>query len=146
MTNATTEQLDRTGDAGLPVVCCPRSNLVTDVGVPPLAALAERTTVALGTDNAMLDSPSMFRELAFAAKLSGLPAPDVLRMATVDAAAVAGLDCGAIEPGREARLLVLDGDSDNLAGVRDVVRAIVRRAGASDVRRVLLPRGEPTRD
>jgi imidazolonepropionase-like amidohydrolase len=139
MTNATDDQLDRVGAAGIPVVCCPRSNLVTDVGVPPLAALAERTTVALGTDNAMLNAPSMFRELEFAAKLSGLPADRVLRMATVDAAAVAGLDCGAIEPGREARLLVLDGDSDNLAGARDPVRAVVRRAGASDVRRVLLP-------
>jgi cytosine/adenosine deaminase-related metal-dependent hydrolase len=139
MTNATPDQLDRTGDAGIPVACCPRSNLVTDVGVPPLAALDERTTVALGTDNAMLNSPSMFRELEFAAKLSGLPATRILRMATTNAAELAGLDCGVIEPGREARLLVLDGDSDNLAGARDPVRAVVRRAGASDVRRVILP-------
>jgi cytosine/adenosine deaminase-related metal-dependent hydrolase len=89
----------------------------------------------------MLNSPSMFRELEFAAKLSGLPAPDVLRMATVDAAEVAGLDCGVVEPGREARLLVLDADSDNLAGARDVVGAVVRRAGTSDVERVVTPDG-----
>jgi cytosine/adenosine deaminase-related metal-dependent hydrolase len=141
MTHATDDQLDRTGEAGVPVVVCPRSNLVTGVGTPPIAALAERTTVALGTDNVMLNSPSMFRELEFAAKLSGLPAPDVLRMATVDAAEVAGLDCGVVEPGREARLLVLDADSDNLAGARDVVGAVVRRAGTSDVERVVTPDG-----
>jgi cytosine/adenosine deaminase-related metal-dependent hydrolase len=141
MTNATDDQLDRTGEAGVPVVVCPRSNLVTGVGTPPIAALSERTTVALGTDNVMLNSPSMFREMEFAAKLSGLPAADVLRMATVHGAELAGLDCGLVEPGREARLLVLDGGSDNLAGARDLVRAVVRRAGTSDVERVVTPAG-----
>jgi cytosine/adenosine deaminase-related metal-dependent hydrolase len=141
MTHATEDQLDRTGEAGVPTVVCPRSNLVTGVGTPPIAALAERTTVALGTDNVMLNSPSIFREMEFATKLSGLPAADVLRMATVNGAELAGLDCGVVEPGREARLLVLDADSANLAGARDVVRAVVRRAGTSDVTRVVTPAG-----
>jgi cytosine/adenosine deaminase-related metal-dependent hydrolase len=131
--------LDRVADRGVPVVVCPRSNLVTGVGLPPVDDLAERTTVALGTDNVMLDSPSMFREMEFASKLFDQPAREILAMATVNGADLAGLDCGLIEPGREARLLVLDGDSDNLAGVQDMVRAVVRRAGASDVRDVILP-------
>jgi cytosine/adenosine deaminase-related metal-dependent hydrolase len=130
--------LDRVADSSIPVVACPRSNLVTGVGVAPLADLVERTTVALGTDNVMLNSPSMFREMAFAAKLTDVSAADVLRMATVNGADIAGLNCGCIEPGRDAKLLVLDGDSDNLAGARDVVRAVVRRAGASDIERVVL--------
>ncbi|MFW6318346.1 MAG: amidohydrolase family protein, partial [Halorubrum sp.] len=120
----------------------PRSNLVTNVGVPPIRELAERTTVALGTDNVMTDSPSMFREMEFAAKLSDLPAPEVLRMATVNGAAIAGLNRGVIEPGADADLLVLDGDSDNLTRARDLVRAIVRRAGQADVSRVVIG-GEP---
>ena len=130
--------LDRLASLGTPVVVCPRSNLVTGVGLPPFEALAERTTLALGTDNAFLNAPSMFREMEFTAKLSGLSARQVLRMATVDAARVAGLDSGVVAPGRPARLLVLDGDSDNLAGARDPVRAVVRRAGVGDVRRLLL--------
>ncbi|MFB6093004.1 MAG: amidohydrolase family protein [Haloquadratum sp.] len=129
---------ERLADHGIPVVVCPRSNLVTDVGVPPIRELRERTTVALGTDNVMLNSPSMFREMEFAAKLADVPARDVLRMATVNGAAIADLNCGVIEPGRDAKLLVLDGDSDNLAGARDVVRAVVRRAGAADVKNVVL--------
>jgi len=107
---------------------------VTNVGVPPIRDLAERTTVALGTDdNVMLDSPSMFREMEFAAKLSDLPAREILRMATVNGAAIAGLNRGVIELGADADLLVLDGDSDNLAGAHDLVRAIVRarRRGAT---------------
>jgi len=138
MVHADGIHLDRLEDRGTPVVVCPRSNLVTNVGVPPIRDLAERTTVALGTDNVMLDSPSMFREMEFAAKLSDLPAEEILRMATVNGAEIAGLNRGVIEPGADADLLVLDGDSDNLAGARDLVRAVVRRAGAADVSRVVI--------
>jgi cytosine/adenosine deaminase-related metal-dependent hydrolase len=132
------EHLDRIEREGVPVVVCPRSNLVTGVGTPPIADLLDRTTVALGTDNVMLNSPSMFREMEFAAKVGGVDAADVLRMATLNGADLVGLNCGLIEPGRAAKLLVLDGDSDNLAGTRDPVRAVVRRAGVDDVKRVIL--------
>ncbi|SNZ04565.1 Cytosine/adenosine deaminase [Natronoarchaeum philippinense] len=131
-------QLDRVDDSEVPIVLCPRSNVVTDVGLPPAGELAERTTLALGTDNVMTNSPSMFREMAFAAKLLDLPAEDVLRMATVNGAEIAGLNRGVVAEGRDAKLLVLDGDSDNLTGARDVVRAVVRRAGQGDIKRVLL--------
>jgi len=138
MVHARDAHLDRLAEAETPVVVCPRSNLVTDAGVPPIRALLERTTVALGTDNVMLNSPSMYREMAFAAKLSDVPARDVLRMATRSGAAIAGLDAGVIEAGSPAKLVVLDGDSDNLAGAESPVRAVVRRAGVGDVKRVLL--------
>jgi cytosine/adenosine deaminase-related metal-dependent hydrolase len=133
MVHATEDHLDRVERDGVPVAVCPRSNLVTDVGFPPIEAIAERTTVALGTDNVFLNSPSMFREMAFASKLTDLEAPAILRMATRAGAEMVGLDCGVIEEGWPAKLVVLDGDSDNLSGVRDPVRAVVRRAGASDV-------------
>ncbi|MFB6081048.1 MAG: amidohydrolase family protein [Haloferacaceae archaeon] len=139
MVHAREIHLDRVADRGTPVVVCPRSNLVTGVGLPPVEDLVSRTTVGLGTDNVMLNAPSMFREMEFVAKLSDLSTREVLAMATVNGAEVAGLDCGLIEPGREARLLVLDGDSDNLAGARDPVRAAVRRAGVADVSEVILP-------
>ncbi len=129
--------LDRLADSEIPVVVCPRSNLVTGVGLSPYEELHERTTLALGTDNVMLNSPSMFREMEFLAKLSELPAAEILRMATINGAEIVDLEYGLVEPGREARLLVLDGDSDNLAGARDPVRAIVRRAGVDDVREVV---------
>ncbi|MDY6817796.1 MAG: amidohydrolase family protein [Halobacteriales archaeon] len=133
--------LDRLADRETPVVVCPRSNLVTDSGVPPIAELCERTRVALGTDNVMLNSPSMFREMEFAAKLSDVSAKTVLRMATYNGAELAGLNCGLIEEGRDAAVLVLDGDSDNLVGAQNPVRAVVRRAGHGDVKRVHYPYG-----
>ncbi len=129
--------LERIADSEIPIAVCPRSNLVTNVGVPPIRDLLDRTTVALGTDNVMLNSPSMFREMAITAKLADVSAREVLRMATVNGAELAGLHCGLIEPGRDARLVLLDGDSDNLAGAKNPVRAVVRRAGVADVARVV---------
>ena len=133
LTHPADEHLDWLAASGTPVVACPRSNVVTGVGVPPVADLLERTTVALGTDNVFLNGPSMFREMEWTAKLCGVPDVEVLRMATRAGADVAGLDAGVIEPGRLARLVVLDGASDNLAGTEDPVRAVVRRADAADV-------------
>ena len=131
-------QRDRVADNEIPIVVCPRSNLVTNVGLPDIDQLADLTSVALGTDNVMLNSPSMFREMEFAAKHSDQPAEAILRMATKNGADIACLNCGVVEPGRDAKLLVLDGDSDNLAGAHEPVRAVVRRAGVADVKDVVL--------
>ena len=130
--------LERLATEEVPVVVCPRSNVATGVGVPPVAELLDRTSVALGTDNVLLNDPSMFREMEWTAKLCGVPDADVLRMATRAGAELAGLDAGVIEAGRAAKLVVLDGASDNLAGTVDPVRAVVRRADPTDVERVVL--------
>jgi len=138
MVHAESLHYQRLDDEATPVVVCPRSNLVTGVGVPPVRELLDRTTVALGTDNVFLNSPSMFREMEFATKLADVSAREVLGMATWAGADIAGLNAGEIAEGKDGRLLVLDGDSDNLAGAQDVVRAVVRRAGVDDVREVVL--------
>jgi len=138
MVHPTDAHLKRLVEENLPVVVCPRSNMVTGVGFPPVEDLVERTTVALGTDNVMMNNPSMFREMAFLAKHSGLTATEVLRMATRNGAEIAGLNYGVIEPGREAKLVVLDATTDNLIGTVDPLRSVVRRASKADVETVLL--------
>jgi cytosine/adenosine deaminase-related metal-dependent hydrolase len=138
MVHAGPDHLERVADRSVPIAVCPRANTVLDVGRPPVRDLLDHTTVALGTDNVMLNPPSMFREMAFTAKQFDVTAREVLRMATTAGAEIAGLDCGVIAPGRRAALTVLDGDSDNLTGAVDPVRAVVRRATALDVERVLL--------
>jgi cytosine/adenosine deaminase-related metal-dependent hydrolase len=138
MTHTEPLHLERVEERGTPVVVCPRSNLVTDVGLPDISTLLEKTNVALGTDNVFLNAPSMFREMEFTAKCCNVEATDILRMATRAGAEIANLNCGTIEEGREARLMILDGNSDNLSGAQDIVRAVVRRAGVSDVKSVRL--------
>ncbi len=139
MVHAEPLHLERVEDSETPVVVCPRSNAATNVGLPDVRALLDRTTVALGTDNVMMNSPSMFREMAFTELVSDVSAREVLQMATLNGATIAGRDCGVIAEGKKARLLVLDGDSDNLAGVQDPVRAVVRRASVADISEVILP-------
>jgi len=138
MVHAQQEHLRRVEDRSIPVAVCPRANRVLGVGRPPIRELLDHTTVALGTDNVMLNPPSMFREMAYTAKTFDVSATEVLRMATVAGAEIAGLDCGVIEAGRDAALLVLDGSSNNLSAAVDPVKAIVRRATQLDVKRVVL--------
>jgi len=138
MVHAKRDHLERVEGRSIPIVACPRANAVLDVGRPPLRDLLDHTTVALGTDNVMLNQPSMFREMAYTAKGFDVTDREVLGMATTAGADIAGLDCGVIAPGRRAALTVLDGDSDNLAGSVDPVAAVVRRATALDIERVVL--------
>ena len=138
MVHAEQDHLQRVTEQSVPVAACPRANTVLDVGTPSVLELLDHTTVALGTDNVMLNPPSMFREMAYTVKQFDVSAREVLRMATTAGAEIAGLNCGVIAPGRRAALLVLDGDSDNLAGTVDPVQAVVRRATELDVKRVLV--------
>jgi guanine deaminase len=138
MVHAGPGHLDRVADQSVPVAVCPRANTVLGVGRPPVRDLLEHTTVALGTDNVMLNPPSMFREMAYTVRQFDVTAREVLRMATTAGAEIAGLDCGVVAPGRRAALTVLDGDSNNLAGTTDPVASVVRRASGLDVERVLL--------
>jgi cytosine/adenosine deaminase-related metal-dependent hydrolase len=137
MVHAEAEHLRRVAEQEVPIAVCPRANLVLGVGRPPVRDLLDHTSVALGTDNVMLNEPSMFREMAYTAKTFDVTSREVLRMATTAGAEAVGLDCGVVEPEKRAALLVLDGDSDNLSGVEDPVHAVVRRAGALDVERVV---------
>ena len=138
MVHAETEHLERVADQDVPIAVCPRANAVLGVGRPSISELLEYTTVALGTDNVMLNQPSMLREMAYTAKTYDVTDREVLRMATTAGAEIAGLDCGVIESGRRAALLVIDGDSDNMAGSVDPVSAVVRRATGLDVKEVVL--------
>jgi cytosine/adenosine deaminase-related metal-dependent hydrolase len=138
MVHAEREHLERVTEQSVPIAVCPRANTVLDVGTPPVRELLDHTTVALGTDNVMLNPPSMLREMAYTAKRFDVTAREVLRMATTAGAEIAGLDCGVIAPGRRGSLVVFDGDSDNLSGSVDPVRAVVRRATELDITHVLV--------
>ncbi|MFC7042509.1 amidohydrolase family protein [Halonotius sp. GCM10025705] len=137
MVHAESGHLERVAEQAIPIAVCPRANAVLGVGRPPIRELLAHTTVALGTDNVMLNPPSMFREMAFTAKTYDVTDREVLRMATRAGAEIADLNCGVIEPGRRAALLVLDGDSDNLSGTGNPISAVVRRATGLDIKQVV---------
>jgi aminodeoxyfutalosine deaminase len=104
--------LARLKQRGSTLVTCPRSNVSTGAGVPPVAAFYRSgVRVAVGTDSlASTPDLNLFSELAELRRLApGVPASQFLDSATRQGARALGFDAdyGAIEPGKRARLLAV---------------------------------------
>ncbi|MEA1868719.1 MAG: amidohydrolase family protein, partial [Euryarchaeota archaeon] len=133
LTHASREDLRGVAEDEIPVVVCIRSNLVTRVGIPPVKEmLAQGLLVAAGTDNVMFNSVDIFSEMRFLSSLFQIDEGQVLRICTRAGALALGLNCGTIEPGMDAKVVVLDKDSYNLTGAKNILRSVVRRARAGD--------------
>ncbi|GIH76405.1 amidohydrolase family protein [Planobispora longispora] len=99
----------------------------------------------LGVDTVTNVPGDMFAVMraAFAAdRVRGgcLTVADVLRMATIEGAAVLGLEdrIGSLRPGKQADLVLLRTDGPGLAPVHDPIGAVVTAAGVRDVDTVLV--------
>ena len=70
LTNPKANDLELVADSNQNVVVCPRANATLNVGVAPLSKMFDLDYMPLlGTDNVMLNSPNMFREMEFTLKL-----------------------------------------------------------------------------
>lgn len=69
LTQIVPEDLDLVIGSDIPVVACPRSNGAMGLGYPPIMQLLDaHHPVALGTDNVMLNSGNLWREVEYSAK------------------------------------------------------------------------------
>jgi cytosine/adenosine deaminase-related metal-dependent hydrolase len=139
LTDARPEELGRVAERQAAVVFCPRSNLHIETRLPPLIAVrAAGIWPALGTDslasNSSLDVLAEARALAD--RFPGVPARDLVRMATWEGARVLGReDLGRIAVGSRPGLFAIEtgtsiaGDpcAFVVANVRAPRRWIVRR-------------------
>ncbi|MFQ6062726.1 MAG: amidohydrolase family protein [Methanosarcinales archaeon] len=117
LTHANKKDLKKVKDIGASVVVCPRSNLVTKVGLPPIREMIETgITVGVGTDNVMLNSVNMFSEMEFLSKLFSLESRQIFKMCTLNSAKILKLDkyIGSILKGKRARLIIFNKNSNNL--------------------------------
>jgi cytosine/adenosine deaminase-related metal-dependent hydrolase len=132
---------------GAHVCHCPSSNLKLASGICPVPELiAAGVSVAIGADGAPCNNNlDGFRELRLAALLhkprSGpraLPAPEVVRMATLGGAAALGLadQIGSLEVGKRADVIAVDIAALHTVPTANPWSAITYGAGASDVRHV----------
>ncbi|MDD4652235.1 MAG: amidohydrolase family protein, partial [Methanothrix sp.] len=136
MNHAEEQDLREAARLNCPVVICPRSNLVAGVGLPDVKRMLDTgITVAVGTDNVMLNSPDVFEEMHFISKALLHDDRQVFKMCTLNGAKIMGLDqnLGSIREGKEARVMVIDRDSDNIWGSLSPLSSIVRRACRSDI-------------
>ena len=126
MVQATDADLERTADAGVPVVVCPRSNAFFGL-TPDLPRMREsKVALRLGTDNAMVNVPSVLQEMDFAYRIARMrgefPAREILAMALRGRRLRDPNASCAIRVGAPADLVVLDLPGGS-AGFASLVRA-----------------------
>ncbi len=130
------------------IVHCPTSNLKLASGIAPIAALKRAgINIALGSDGAAsnnrLDIFAEARLASLIAKLASgdaaaLPAPEVLRMATLGGATALGMEqhIGSLEPGKQADAIAVDLGGFSHSPCYDPVSHLVHVTGRDQVRDV----------
>jgi cytosine/adenosine deaminase-related metal-dependent hydrolase len=101
--------------------------------------------VAIGTDNVMLNSPDLFRELDYLWKVSKamennfISARELVKMVTVNAANILKLDkLGYIDENMLADAVFIDTHSIDLDPMHDPYAAIVHRVNESSIKAVMI--------
>jgi 5-methylthioadenosine/S-adenosylhomocysteine deaminase len=143
-------EIETLAKTGTHVAHCPSSNLKLSSGIAPVSRLLERgVSVSLGADGAPCNNRlDMFTEMRAAALLQkvlngpeSLPAPRVLRMATIDGARALGLgdEIGSLETGKRADVVIINLNClHSTPRPADIVSSIVYSAQATDVETVII--------
>jgi len=149
MTVATTEEIAKIVDAGIPIAMCPSTMAALGRRIPPYReARALGAIIGLGNDNAMTTRPDLLAEVGFLSRVvrsmagdpSVVDAKELLASITRDAARVLQLDdvLGTVAPGKNASFVVMDMDSPNLRGSVNRLASVVSRAIVSDIAAVVI--------
>lgn len=127
------------------IVICPRANSSLAEGIPDIELMQKSgCTLALGTDNVMINSPDMFREMDFIWKVTmgihkkRIDPKDILKMATVNGGKILNKNIGMIKSGKIADCIFLDKHSLDLEPMHNPHASIVHRATESAIRAVMI--------
>lgn len=152
------EEIDLLAEHGCHVAHCPTSNLKLASGIAPKAGLlAKGVNIGIGTDgpasNNRLDCWQEMRLAALLAKATSgrpeiVPAPQALRMATLNGARALGLEerIGSIESGKQADLVAVDLSGPHTQPCFDPISQLVYSAGRQEVTQVWVAGREVVRD
>ncbi len=106
--SASPDDMKKVADANIPVVLTPRANVFWGFLPDIPNMLSSGLRIALGTDNGMLTSPCMFREMNFAYLISrlygGIEPEEIVKMATIRGRRILGIDDNGVD--KPARLLI----------------------------------------
>lgn len=127
------------------IVICPRANASLAEGIPDITLMQKAgCTLALGTDNVMINSPDMFREMDYLWKVTmgihkkRVNPKEILKMSTVNAGKLLKKNIGIIETGKIADCVFLDKHSLDLEPMHDPYASIVHRASESAIKAVMI--------
>ena len=127
------------------IVICPRANSSLAEGIPNIELMQKAGCIlALGTDNVMINSPDMFREMDFLWKVTmgiykkRIDPKEILKMATINGGKVLKKNIGIIENGKIADCIFLDKHALDLEPMHNPHASIVHRASESAIRAVMI--------
>ena len=127
------------------IVVCPRANSSLAEGIPDITVMQKADcTLALGTDNVMINSPDMFREMDYLWKVTmglhkkRINPKEILKMATVNGGKILKKDIGVIETKKIADCVFLNKHALDLEPMHEPYASIVHRASESAVQAVMI--------
>ena len=145
MTYASKGDLFATAKKTRGIVICPRANASLAEGIPNIELMKRAgCTIALGTDNVMINSPDMFREMDYLWKVSmgihktRISPKEILKMATVNGGKILKKEIGMIGTGKFADGIFIEKHSLDLDPMHNVHASIVHRASESSIRAVMI--------
>ena len=127
------------------IVVCPRANSSLAEGIPDITLMQKAgCTLALGTDNVMVNSPDMFREMDYLWKVTmgihkkRINPKEILKMATVNGGKILKKDIGVIETKKIADCIFLNKHALDLEPMHEPYASIVHRASESAIQAVMI--------
>ena len=127
------------------IVVCPRANASLAEGIPDIVKMMKMNcNVAIGTDNIMINSPDMFREMDFLWKVTmginqkRIEPKKILKMATVNAGKLLGRKIGCIKKGYLADGVFIKKNNLDLDPLQNSHASIVHRANENSIKAVMI--------
>ncbi len=145
MTFATKNDLKLAAKNTRGIVVCPRANSSLAEGIPNITLMQKLgCNIAIGTDNVMINSPDIFREMDYLWKVTmGISQNRfdpklILKMATVNAGKMLNQKIGCIKENYLADCIFIDKNSLDLEPMNNVHASIVHRASEKSIKAVMI--------
>ena len=145
MTFATKNDLKLVAKNTRGIVICPRANSSLAEGIPNISLMQKSgCNITIGTDNVMINSPDIFREMDYLWKVtmgmsqSRFEPKQILKMATVNAGKMLNQKIGCIKENYSADCLFINKNSLDLEPMNNVYASIVHRASENVINAVMI--------
>ena len=145
MTFATKNDLKLVAKNTRGIVICPRANSSLAEGIPNISLMQKLgCNITIGTDNVMINSPDIFREMDYLWKVTmGISQNRfdpklILKMATVNAGKMLNQKIGCIKENYFADCLFINKNSLDLEPMNNVYASIVHRASENSIKAVMI--------
>ena len=145
MTFATKNDLKLAAKNTRGIVICPRANSSLAEGIPDISSMQKSgCNITIGTDNVMINSPDIFREMDYLWKVtmgmsqSRFDPRQILKMATVNAGKMLNQKIGCIKENYFADCLFINKNSLDLEPMNNVYASIVHRASENSINAVMI--------